>query len=621
MPVRCTSWPTDSAPTPTTSLPRRSAANSGRYDAIWRMPCRVKYARFAFIRSLVSGLRPGGGVMSMPVSAMNAPTPAITSLCASYRAGRTSRPCTSPRAHPRSARRYPRPSARRTRTRASGPRREPRSRATRREPRATLLLLRVSGEHVGDAQRELARGRDVQGLVRTVRVRAGAEDAGDAELGLRKLLAEHLHERDRAAFAHEHGGLAEVGLRAGLERLLEPRRHLGRVPTGVRADIGERDLRAVRRILLEQLLHGGRGLLRVAARRDPDRQLQLRERARHVAGVADRRPAFRAGDREARAPRAVEDQLDVVLRHGLGVAVERELVPDLVADDLRGLLGLRDPGARDLGRERLELDLAGVRVLEPIEQHADHALAAGDDAGAVTGVNALGEQRDLEVADHEAAQRRRRPQLIVVRAARVEADDERELADPALQVIDVRGEVVAARLLARLDQHDAARVRALVLADRVDRGERREDRVAVVGAAATVELVALEHGRPRAEAVAPAGHLGLLVEVAVQHDGVARLAAGARDVHEDDGRALAEADDFHRRAFGQVLLRPAGEQLDRAIDVAVLAPLRIEHRRLVRNLDVVDEGRDDRFLEQLFDPLRGRFGHAHGGDHSRSTNQ
>jgi hypothetical protein len=35
------------------------------------------------------------------------------------------------------------------------------------------LLLRVRREHVGDAQREAARRRDVQELVRAVRIRAG----------------------------------------------------------------------------------------------------------------------------------------------------------------------------------------------------------------------------------------------------------------------------------------------------------------------------------------------------------------------------------------------------------------------------------------------------------------
>ena len=57
--------------------------------------------------------------------------------------------------------------------------------------------------------------------------------------------------------------------------------------------------------------------------------------------------------------------------------------------------------------------------------------------------------------------------------------------------------------------------------ERRDGRERGEDRVAVVGAAAAVEPAVLEHRRPRPEARAPAGHLGLLVEVAVEQHGVA----------------------------------------------------------------------------------------------------
>jgi hypothetical protein len=45
----------------------------------------------------------------------------------------------------------------------------------------------VRREDVGDAQREPARRRHVEELVRAVCVRAGAEDAGDAELRLREL--------------------------------------------------------------------------------------------------------------------------------------------------------------------------------------------------------------------------------------------------------------------------------------------------------------------------------------------------------------------------------------------------------------------------------------------------
>ena len=52
---------------------------------------------------------------------------------------------------------------------------------------------------------------------------------------------------------------------------------------------------------------------------------------------------------------------------------------------------------------------------------------------------------------------------------------------------DVGGQVVAAALLARLDQNHAARVRDALPHERCERGERSENRIAVVRAAAAVE--------------------------------------------------------------------------------------------------------------------------------------
>ena len=62
--------------------------------------------------------------------------------------------------------------------------------------------------------------------------------------------------------------------------------------------------------------------------------------------------------------------------------------------------------------------------------------------------------------------------------------------------------------------------------DRLDGAEAGEGGVAVVGPAPAVQAVALPHRQPRSEAVPPAGHLGLLVEVAVEQDRVVRVAAG-----------------------------------------------------------------------------------------------
>ena len=143
-----------------------------------------------------------------------------------------------------------------------------------------------------------------------------------------------------------------------------------------------------------------------------------------------------------------------------------------------------------------------------------------------------------------AAQRRGGPQLGVVAAARIEAHHQARRADPLGQVIDVRRQVIAARLLRRLDDDHAARVRDLVAPQGVDRGQRREQRVSVVGAAAPEQPLAPHHRHPRTEALLPALHLRLLVEVAVQHHGVAFLAAGGRHLDEDRRRPPLQPHDL-----------------------------------------------------------------------------
>ena len=69
----------------------------------------------------------------------------------------------------------------------------------------------------------------------------------------------------------------------------------------------------------------------------------------------------------------------------------------------------------------------------------------------------------LQRAGSDAAQRRGEPHPVPVSAARIEADDQRRIADPVEQVIDIEGQVVAAGFLATLDHDDATRARDLLL--------------------------------------------------------------------------------------------------------------------------------------------------------------
>ncbi len=171
-------------------------------------------------------------------------------------------------------------------------------------------------------------------------------------------------------------------------------------------------------------------------------------------------------------------------------------------------------------------------------------------------------------------------------------------------MIDIERQIVTAGFLAGFDQDHAARLRQFLFAQRKQRGERAEQRIAIIGAAAAIQPVALEHRYPRPEAFGPAGHFRLLVEMTVeQHAVVLRAAIGGRDVDVDHRRAARQLHDFERRARqgGQLAACPVRQQCHRRIHVAVLFPLRIEHRRLVRDANVLDELRHDLVVPQRAD--------------------
>src|SRR5215469_11405634 len=214
-----------------------------------------------------------------------------------------------------------------------------------------------------------------------------------------------------------------------------------------------------------------------------------------------------------------------------------------------------------------------------------------------------------ERAREHAAQRGGEPELLVVAAAAVEADDERGAADARRQMIDVVRQVVAARFLAGLDEDDAARMRHALVVQGGDGRERAEHRIAVIGTAAAVELVALDERRPRAIALEPADHLGLLVEMAVEEHGLLMGASGGaprcRHLDEDDGRPALEPHDLEAGAgeAGELPPRPAFKKTNGVLHIAVHRPVGVEGGRLVWDLDVLDEGRHHLVIPALADEL------------------
>ena len=252
-----------------------------------------------------------------------------------------------------------------------------------------------------------------------------------------------------------------------------------------------------------------------------------------------------------------------------------------VPEHARSGLGLGHPVRRDLGAQRRQDHLAGVGVLHPVKEPPRHAEARRHHAARVAGVDPLGDGRDPEVAVDVAAQGGAQPHPLVVSRAAVEAHHEPRRPDAPLEVVHVSGEVRAPALLAGLDQADAARVwRALIL-QRFKSAEGSEHGVPIVRRPATVELAVLDHGLPGTLVLIPAGHLGLLVQVAIHEDRAAvragRHAKGGH-LHEQRRRQALEADDLDGHTRELPLAAPGGRQLDRVVQEAVGRPVRVEGR-------------------------------------------
>ena len=129
----------------------------------------------------------------------------------------------------------------------------------------------------------------------------------------------------------------------------------------------------------------------------------------------------------------------------------------------------------------------------------------------------------------------------------------------------------------------------------LDGDEGGEGGVAVVGAAAPVEPVALDDRRPRAEAVAPAGHLRLLVEVPVQQDGaVGERRVGGRHLAHDQRREAGQAVDVDGEPGDRSRRAPVADQLDGLAPCSRAPPTSASKAlRDVGDADVLGQRRQD----------------------------
>ena len=205
-------------------------------------------------------------------------------------------------------------------------------------------------------------------------------------------------------------------------------------------------------------------------------------------------------------------------------------------------------------------------------------------------MHTLGEHPHPQRADEVAAQRSGAPHLLVVATLGVEAHDERWFTEGVTECGEMRRQIDAAALLARLDQQYTARQAHLLLLERGDRGERAEDGVTIIGCPAAVEPAVADHGLPGTKAFEPAGELRLLVEVAVEEGATGKLTG---HIDQQQRGAPWQAPNLDTRARDLLRTAPLRHELHRRLHIAIALPIGIEHRRLVRDAHVRDEALED----------------------------
>ena len=183
-----------------------------------------------------------------------------------------------------------------------------------------------------------------------------------------------------------------------------------------------------------------------------------------------------------------------------------------------------------------------------------------------------------QVAADEATQASRAPHALPIATAGIQANHEARRADARSERFDVERQVRATRLLAGLNQHDAACMRHLVRLQSFDSGQRSERCIAIICTSAPIQAFAAHHGSPRPQALFPTAELGLLVQVAIQQHRVCAGGSCSRDLHPDDGRATFQAHDLHRQSADRTRAAPVRDQLRCTVHVSMLTPLSIKGR-------------------------------------------
>ena len=262
----------------------------------------------------------------------------------------------------------------------------------------------------------------------------------------------------------------------------------------------------VRCVVFEQgfeLLHRLGG---IEQRRQAQAELEGGVRAQHIACVFEGGQTFCARHAQGRRPSALQQGLQRIIGHGQGgeagattvVVRPRQALEHLVAQQRSGHAGLRQTIGRHLHMKTRGQQTARGAVFQAVEHLAHDAKTRWHHARSVARMDALGQHFYLQHATGHATQTGGEPELVVIACAAVQAHDQAHIAQARTQRVHVGQQIVRTRFFASLNQAHDARMRHALRFEALDGSNAGVNGVAVVRAAAPVQLAVFQLGRPRA---------------------------------------------------------------------------------------------------------------------------
>ena len=202
---------------------------------------------------------------------------------------------------------------------------------------------------------------------------------------------------------------------------------------------------------------------------------------------------------------------------------------------------------------------------------------------------------------HDSSQSSGQTEVLVVISSRIQADQQGGIAQFVLLLLKVIKQVLAARLFVSFKIKDDSVMGHLVYLESFYHEHRAEEGVAIVHSSSSVKNAIFINRSVRTKAFSPfIGHWGLFVQMAVHQHRV--LVFGFLSFNEDhDGWGssfFTESDVSH--IFQFLLFEEFFCEIHDFLLHSVCSPIRVELSGLVRDFDVVHQGRQDSFFIIVF---------------------